>query len=210
MSEKTIKVTFSSSTSQPQSALKGGKMVGLGVLISIGLLVFLGRSALADSQSPPISSPVTSQLKTGSTSPTAIAQNRSLPSSTVLIADDTIRGGSLKVSNGTDRDAYVKLVDPQSRTLVGALYVKSNSTLTLEQIPDGTYRVLFVLGQNWDSKTQTFAKNERFAKFDKPLQFTTTSLENEIRYRAFQITLNPIVGGNARTSGVSKQEFSRY
>ncbi|WP_052672516.1 hypothetical protein [Aliterella atlantica] len=135
-----------------------------------------------------------------------MAKNRSLPA----VVSQAIGGGSLKVSNGTSSDAYVKLVEPRSSTLVGSLYVKANSASTLDQIPDGTYQVLFVLGEGWNPNAQSFKKNKRFAKFDKLLNFTTTQLSNEIRYRAFRITLNPVVSGNTTTSRVNEREFDRY
>jgi hypothetical protein len=197
-------------TSQSQSALKGGKVVGFSVLVSVGLLVFFVRSALGSSQSPLLSlSPVISQPKPLPNPPTIMTKNRSLPSDTALVSQ-AMGGGSLEVSNGTNRNAYVKLVEPRSGILVGALYVKANSASTLDQIPDGTYQVLFVLGEGWNPNTQSFTKNKSFAKFDQPLNFTTMQLGNRIEYRVFQITLHPVAGGKARTSGVNEQEFNRY
>ena len=202
---------FISPTSQTRSALKGGKIVGFSVLICVGLLVFFVRSVKAGSQSLPISSAaVTYDPDAVPKPPIAIALNRSLPENTVLVSPATNGRGSLKVSNGTNQDAYIKLVDLRSDTLVAAFYVKSNSNFTLKQIPDGTYQVLFVLGEDWDSKAKSFTQSKSFVKFDKSLNFTTTQLNNEIHYRAFAITLNPVVGGNTTTSTVNEQEFSRY
>jgi hypothetical protein len=198
------------SISRPKSALQGGKIVGFSLLISAGLLVCSARSVLGSSQSLPLSlSPTTSQPKLPLNLTAVTEKNQSLPSDTTLVSQ-AMGGGSLTVSNGTNRSAYVKLVEPRSRTLIGALYVKANSTLTLNQIPDGTYQVLFVLGEGWDPSTQSFTKSKSFAKFDQPLNFTTMRLGNRIQYRVFQITLHPVVSGNARTSGVNEQEFNRY
>lgn len=133
-------------------------------------------------------------------------KNRSQPSHTDLLSQ--AMGGTLKVSNGTNRDAYVKLITGQQ--LASAFFVKSNSSYTLNPIPDGTYRVIFALGKNWNPKTQSFAQSKSFAKFDKPLNFTTMQLSNGIQYRVFQITLHPVLGGKATTSGVNEQEFKRY
>jgi hypothetical protein len=197
-------------TSQAQSALKGGKTVGFSVLVGVGLLVCPMPSALGGSQSPSLSLLlVTSQPRPLVNPPIVITtKNQSLPSDTTLVSQAI--GGSLKIANGTSRDAYVKLVDPRSRTLVGSLYVKANSASTLNQIPDGTYQVLFVLGEGWNPNAQSFKKNKRFAKFDKPLNFITVQLGNGIQYKGFQITLHPVAGGNIRTSGVNEREFNRY
>lgn len=199
------------STSQTQSTLQAGKIVGFSILIGVGSLIFSGRSALAGSQPLQISSiPVTSAANTVPDLLIVRAKNRSQPENTVLVSPATDGGGSLQVSNGTNRDAYIKLVEPRSGTLVAAFYVKLNSSFTLEQIPDGTYEVIFVLGEDWDSKAQSFTKSKSFTKFDKSLNFTTTQLSNEIHYRAFRITLNPVSEGNTTTSRVSEKEFERY
>jgi hypothetical protein len=174
------------------------------VLVTSGSLGLLPRSVLAESLS----------LTTSSTS--AISQpkdifgrNRSLPSSSALVSQ-MMGGGALTVSNGTGQDAYVKLVEPNSRALMTAFIVKSNSSFTQEQIPDGTYRVLFVLGNGWNSQTQSFTKNKSFAKFNQPLNFTTLQTSGGIQYRVFKVTLHPVAGGQARTSGVSQKEFDSY
>jgi hypothetical protein len=154
--------------------------------------------------------PVTSQAKTAPNAPIVLVQQRSLPSNPVLVSQAMNGGGALTVSNGTNSDAYVKLVEPNSRTLVAAFYVKSNSSFTQEQIPDGTYKVLFVLGKGWNAQTQSFTKNKSFSKFDKLLNFTTTQMIGGIQYRVFKITLHPVPSGKARTSGVSQKEFNSY
>ncbi len=200
---------FVSSPFQIQSTLKSGKLIGFSFLVSVGLLVCSMRSALASSQSPSLSlSPVTSQPRLLPNPLIVITKNRSLPSDTTLVSQAI--GSSLKVSNGTSRDAYVKLIEPRSRTLVGSLYVKAKSASTLNQIPDGTYHVLFVLGEGWNPKAQSFKKNKRFAKFDKPLNFTTVQLGNGIQYKGFQITLHPVVGGKVPAREVNEREFNRY
>lgn len=96
------------------------------------------------------------------------------------------------------------------KLLVAAFYVGAGSNFTLPRVPNGNYQVFFVLGKDWNSKTQSFTKSKKFAKFDKSLNFTTTQTGNRIRYKAYQITLNPVVGGNAKTDRVDEQEFRRY
>jgi hypothetical protein len=193
-----------------QFALKSVKIVGLSVLVSISLLTYCIRSVLAGTQSPHISSaPATSQPQKIPNPPSIIPINRSLPSNPILISQ-TMNGGALTVSSGTGRDAYVKLIEPNSRTLMAAFFVKSNSSFMQEQIPDGTYKVLFVLGNGWNAQTQAFTKNKSFAKFDKLLNFTTMQVSGGIQYKVFKITLHPVTGGKARTSGVSQREFESY
>ena len=141
--------------------------------------------------------------------PLFIVKNRSLPAHTGLISQAMDRG-TLKVSNGNNLDAYVKLIEPNSRQLVSEFFVESNSNYTLNSIPDGTYRVIFALGKNWNSQTKSFAKRKSFAKFNKLLDFTTMERSNGIEYKIFKITLHPVAAGKARTRGVDESEFKRY
>jgi hypothetical protein len=158
------------------------KFFSLTLLVAAASAAFLTDfSVLGGSQSPPLSSaPVTSQPDTVSNPPIVMAKDRSLPQNTVFVSPATNGGGSLKVSNGTNSDAFAKLVEPRSGTLVAAFYVKFNSNFTLVQIPDGTYQVLFVLGKDWDAEAQSFTHSKSFLKFDRPLSFTTTQLSNGI------------------------------
>lgn len=146
--------------------------------------------------------------------PNANRMNRSLPFSTVLASPAGEGLGTLKVSNGTARDAYVKLVDPVSRRLTAAFYVKSHSVFTLEQIPDGNYHVLFTSGDDWNSQLRSFTRKKSFARFDRFLNFNTTqrtdSSHVNTEYVAFELTLHPVIGGDATTSGISEQEFLKY
>lgn len=199
------------STSQTQSTLQAGKIVGFSILVGLSSLTFFGRSALAGSQPLQISSiPVTSAANTVPDLLIVRAKNRSLPKNTVLVSPATNGGGSFRVSNCTNRDAYIKLVEQRYRELVAAFYVKSNSSFTLEPIPNGAYQVLFVSGTDCNAKTSSFTKSKKFAKFNKYLNFMTMRVGNEIQYRAFTITLNPVIDGNATTSRVNEQEFANY
>jgi hypothetical protein len=181
------------------------KIVSFSFLLGISFLTCFGNSVLAENnRSPQISSKAITALS---------KPNIQLPTVTVAKQSTLISqsmGGALTVSNGTNRDAFVKLIEPNYGILVGAFFVKANSSYTLEQIPDGTYRVLFVLGQGWNPNTQTFTKNKHFARFDKSLPYITTQFGNSISFKAFKITLHPVVGGNTTTSGLNEQEFNRY
>jgi hypothetical protein len=188
-----------------KSALKDSKNVGVVFLLSVGLFVCSAPSVLGVSPSASI----TSQPNWVSNPSVLTANNRSLPSSSVLISR-VKGGGTLQVYNGTNLDAYVKLVDPSSRQLVAVFHIDSNSTFTFKNVPDGTYQVLFMLGKDWNDRTQSFTKRKSLAKFDQDLNFTTTQVGRSIRYGGFKITLHSVVGGNTTTSRVNEQEFNRY
>jgi hypothetical protein len=178
------------------------KIVRFSICFGVGFQVSFTSNFWGDNQSSSISSAsIISQPKTVRNRQIVPQTSPSLLLSQVTKPFATSGRGSLEVSNGTDNDAYIKLVDPLSRSLVAAFYVKSNSTFTLEEIPDGTYEVLFVTGQG---------ESQSFSKFDLPFEFTTTQLTDRIEYSIHRITLNEVVDGNATTSEVDEQEFEQY
>lgn len=203
------------SNSCSQAASNTWKLVGRGVLALVGsfvaVVILFNGSHLPSTPSSPDSA---SQPMTAPTKAIVAPLNRSLPFSKVIDSPATTGPGSLKVSNGTSHDAYIKLVEPVSQTLLASLYVKSHSPFTLGHISDGTYQVLFASGEDWDWRAKSFSRSKRFARFDRSLEFATTQRTDETHiyteYATFELTLHPVVGGNAKTSGLSEEEFNRY
>jgi hypothetical protein len=201
--------------SLPGAASNTWKFVGFGVLTFIGLMVIVsifsgrGRTSSASTAPGSASGPIKAP-----TQAIVAPLNRSLPFSIVLVSPAITGPGLLKVSNGMSRDTYIKLVEPVSQTLLASFYVKSHSPFTLDHISDGSYQVLFASGEDWDSLANSFTRSKTFARFDRSLDFTSTQRTDETHYyteyATFELTLHPVVGGNAKTSGLSEEEFNRY
>lgn len=119
----------------------------------------------------------------------------SLPPMPLLTPPPLNIGGFLLFSNTDSRDAYIKVVDPHSRRLVTAFYVKSNSNYIKTQIPSGTYEVQVFFGEDWDSKTQSFTRNRSFAN-QGSFKFT--------KNKGYKIPPEKVDGGNATISGADK------
>jgi hypothetical protein len=197
-----------------RDGFSGMKMLGLSILAVFGLLVVVSNDSGDAKTAYPASGANAVKPRILSKQSLVALKNRTLPSNIVFVSPAQIGGGSLNVSNGTSHDAYIKLVDPKSRTLVAAFYVKSNSSFMLKQIPDGVYQVLFVSGTDWDSEKQSFTRSASFSRFDRALNFVTTQRNDSqgvyTRYTVFKLTLHPVAHGNARTSRVNAKEFTRY
>jgi hypothetical protein len=88
-----------------------------------------------------------------------------------------------------------------------AVYVRARSSYTAQGVPDGTYQIYFTSGSDWDSAGHVFTRDCGFQKFDTPTSFTTSTSGNMINYTEDQITLNPVVNGNATTSDVPPGQF---
>lgn len=122
--------------------------------------------------------------------------------------------GQLKIKNGTSNDAVAKLVNLSTHKSVMTVYIRRNSNLNLSKIRDGNYRLYFVLGRRYDEKENIFMENCSFSVFEEAFDFNTYSYDVsdgvETNYSVFEVTLHPVVGGTARTSSVSKNEFLSF
>ncbi len=115
--------------------------------------------------------------------------------------------GQLKVDNGAEHDAVVKLVQG-GRPMV-SVYVGKGSSATVGQISDGSYEMFYTSGEDWDNQLKVFTRSCQFKRFEEPVIFSTTSVNGGIRYTIQTVGLQPRVGGNARTTQVSPQSFPR-
>ncbi len=139
----------------------------------------------------------------------------SLPNGTVihsLIADSNALG-QLKIKNGTDYDAIVKLVDKQINSSVFTVYLKAKSEYTIGHIKDGIYDLKFNTGNDWNEQDSKFLVGSSYSKFRDNFVYATTETEEydaiHTRYATFEVTLNPVVGGQAKTDDISEAEFSK-
>lgn len=116
--------------------------------------------------------------------------------------------GELTIQNGTDADALIKLVPvdvlgtPFSKA-VATVYVKANRTHVLEGITDGSYKLFFLHGYDWNGVDEDFRRESRSSVFEEILQYETFGTQ----YTTYELTLNPVVGGNARTDEVPDNLF---
>ncbi len=129
----------------------------------------------------------------------------------VLFSDPSYLNGSgtLTISNGSGSDAVVKLITNSGRK-VYSVYVSTNNKYSIENIDDDIYRVLFSFGDNWDSDQKKFTLNPRAQAFDDTFDFKTTYDGEYIKSTIANITLNPVINGNARTNPIGPEEFDKY
>ena len=114
--------------------------------------------------------------------------------------------GELSINNGSDSDAILKLVNIATNKSVLTVYIKARSVYDIAKISDGNYKVLFNLGNDWNDQLKAFNQNSGYEVFEENLDFLTTNT----KYSTFSITLNPVVGGDARTSDVKPEDFGNY
>lgn len=118
--------------------------------------------------------------------------------------------GELKIENGSQYDAIAKLVNSLTNTSVYSVYIAAGSNYSIKQIPDGKFQLLFSLGKDWDLSNNKFKSCKTFARFDDSFIFTTTRQFYGLEYSTFRVTLNPVVGGTAKTNEIVETEFDKY
>ncbi|MFI9593333.1 hypothetical protein [Nonomuraea sp. NPDC052265] len=145
----------------------------------------------------------TANLQATSTAHTTSAvQAASRPSNGRIVYDRLSGGrGVLKIKNGTSKDGVVTIV--KGRTKAVSIYVRARSTARIRDVRDGTYRIYFTTGYRFSTSKGRFTRAASYQKFNDRLRFRTTSTQ----YTIWTLTLNPIRGGNARTSPVNPKDF---
>jgi hypothetical protein len=131
--------------------------------------------------------------------------NRRPASGTFLRAGGLGGNGRLTVDNGGGHDAVLTLV--RGKTKLTSFYVRKGRKATVRGVPDGTYRVFFTGGVDWDKATRAFTRDCSFERFENTVAFRTVRSATLIQYSTWTITLQPVIGGNAKTSEVDPDSF---
>jgi hypothetical protein len=122
--------------------------------------------------------------------------------------------GTLTVRNGTVNGAIVKLVSTRLNRSVFTVFVAPNSSYTIKNIPNETYRLAYATGRRFNPLTDTFDRLYGISVFDRYLTYDTRDVDEydgtHTYYHTFEVTLQPVAGGNARTSTLAPQSFEQY
>ncbi|MEV0520722.1 hypothetical protein [Nonomuraea sp. NPDC050405] len=123
-----------------------------------------------------------------------------------FVRRSTLNGrSSLQIDNGGTRDAVVTMVKGGSKTV--SVYVRKKSKFKVSGVRDGSYKIYFTHGVDWDGKARAFTRECSFERFEKSVSFKTTFTATQIRWHDWRITLHAINGGNARTADVDPDDF---
>ncbi|WP_405150952.1 hypothetical protein OG589_19265 [Sphaerisporangium sp. NBC_01403] len=131
--------------------------------------------------------------------------NRRPANGSFLRAGSRNGNGRLTVDNGGKSDAVLTLV--RGKTRLTSFYVRKGRKATVTGVPDGAYKVFFTGGADWDRATRSFTRNCSFERFEDTLKFRTIRSATVIQYSTWTITLQPVVGGKAKTSEVDPDSF---
>lgn len=114
--------------------------------------------------------------------------------------------GELTIRNGVNYDALIVLSRPdRPKDVVISVYIRSQDSYTISNIPDGIYILYYSLGNDWNDQLKEFSIVESFSRFDEELRFETTSSSST----TYSATLYGTIEGNARTMNVDRSEFPK-
>ncbi|MCK2238940.1 MULTISPECIES: hypothetical protein [unclassified Crossiella] len=118
-------------------------------------------------------------------------QNRQAKNGEVVHRSGPKGRARLDISNDGDSDVAVSAVVGKPDNPRATIYVRAKSKATLSSLA-GTYEVYFKSGADWDGKRRGFTRDCAFQKFDQSFSGNAH----------WQITLTPVVGGNASTTKI--------
>lgn len=155
------------------------------------------------------SSSVPSEVLSPSATPTP--ETVRYATGTNLMRPRSLNGrGVLKISNGTSSDAIAKLVDSKTNKTVRKVYIQAYSDAEIGSIGIGDYILKFALGTGYDKDNERFLYAQSFSKFDELFDFREYETNEDVKWRNFAVSLNPVVGGNAQTSRISAADFEDH
>ncbi|WP_283138502.1 hypothetical protein [Rhizohabitans arisaemae] len=112
--------------------------------------------------------------------------------------------GPLTIRNRGSADAVISLA--QGKRQLFSVYVRKGSTYKVNGIADGTYRLYYTTGVDWDGRSRSFTRDCNFSRFDSSFKFRTTYGGGRVQWTTWTITLGG-GGGNAPTSKVDPGDF---
>jgi hypothetical protein len=115
---------------------------------------------------------------------------------------------TLKTTNGLSSDAVVKLRDMAGNAVL-SFYVAAGREVTIDRVPEGTFMIEFATGRDFSPVCGYFLSNMSSRRFVNAESFETQSRANSRYTSVLEITLNPVVGGTARTVSTDDSTFDR-
>ncbi|WP_329083366.1 MULTISPECIES: hypothetical protein [unclassified Streptosporangium] len=111
----------------------------------------------------------------------------------------------LELRNGTKQDAVVVLVRGKKKAVT--VYVRKKSNFKIRGVRDGSYKIYYTLGEDWDAKARTFTRSCTFEQFGKTVRFRTVNTATQIRWTDWTITLHAVSGGTVKPKKVKPGDF---
>ncbi len=143
----------------------------------------------------------------------AEGHNPERPATGMRIEPDEGSSGAstLRIMNGLDVDAAVRLVDTSTNRTSRFVYVRANDAYTIEEIEPGTYSLRYATGSDWIAACGEFQRDEEIEEFEESRAFQERVFDeggyHHHTLTEAQASLNPVPQGNARTRKIDRRRF---
>ncbi len=206
-------------SNKSRKSLLFGLLAGGALILLVGIAGIVSRQVPGSASPPdPSAAQQPRSIPHGSTTsqPTQISQVPlarlpvSLATGTRLTRPSGPRGrGTVTIVNGTNLDAVVKLVHVSFRASVcQTIYIRAGDRSVLGHVGPGRYRLRFALGKDWDFSRKQFISSASLSEFEDPLLFEEREEGERFFYNEFELTLQAVPFGNARTHSIGESTFS--
>jgi predicted nucleic acid-binding Zn ribbon protein len=146
----------------------------------------------------------------GSLHPTAGGKSGiRLPNGTFFRRSQQHGLGSLTISNERQQLDAVAILTTIDRVPVTSVYIRAQMSFKIKHVADGTYRLYFALGRNWDRRLADFSQSVSRSRFQHLIHYRTVRTGITTQFSEFHVTLYTVVGGNAPTTAVARESFPR-
>ncbi|GAA3139046.1 hypothetical protein GCM10010466_32720 [Planomonospora alba] len=132
-------------------------------------------------------------------------KTRRLPNGRIIQSESRTGRGSLKVHNGGTRDAVVVVMRGKRKAVT--FYVRKKSRATVPGVRDGSYKIFYTTGTDWDSGARAFSRSCGFTEFGKSVRFKTTYSGGYVRWNNWTLTLHAVKNGTVRSKPVDPDKF---
>jgi hypothetical protein len=111
----------------------------------------------------------------------------------------------LKIENGAMGNAIIKVRDAITGHLFVSFFVASGEITSFDHLPDGVYRIQWVIGDKLAQDCSSFARANMVDEFDGTESLRASAT---VEYQTLSYTLYAVPGGNARSHAISLAEFN--
>ena len=113
----------------------------------------------------------------------------------------------LTVENGLDEDAAVALSPPESNRRYRFFYIRAHESFSLRKVQAGKFNIYVRSGRDWSNAQTKFTRVETVRRFSDSIEFKDVREANGRRFSEFEVTLQPVVNGNAATVNIPDEDF---
>lgn len=170
------------------------------------------QASIVTAQAPAVSEPEVSSAH----EPELVCE--APPSNGELLVDRRAAAGSghkLDIDNGTAGDAIIKVRSMSDDAVLASFFVSRGESATLENIPDGEYKIQYAIGDKLAVDCRTFIDDGNTSANEFPgVESLVTRYEERFDGTTvirghLSYTLYSVPGGNVRPSGIRMDEFNK-